>query len=57
MLQRGADINLQDSNGFTALMNAAFSNHPTIVLSGGSLLRAGSDTTLREENVAGDREG
>merc|ERR1712086_338800 len=44
LLQRGVEVNLQNSAGGTALMGAALSNHPAVVL---RLLRAGADTKLR----------
>jgi len=47
LLQRGAEIDLQSSDGVTALMGAAGWNRLAVVQ---RLLRAGSDTTLRERN-------
>ena len=46
LLQRGAEVNLQDSKGRTALMKAAYSNHDPTVVS--RLLRAGADMTLHD---------
>ena len=40
LLQNGADVNLQNSNGGTALMIVALLNHPAVVQ---RLLRAGAD--------------
>ena len=44
LLQRGASVNLQDSLGFTALMNAAIGGHTTIVQ---ALLDAKADASLQ----------
>ena len=44
LLQRGAEINKQNSDGCTALMFAAGEGHSAVVL---RLLRAGADTKLR----------
>merc|ERR1711965_843426 len=43
-MQHGAKFDLQDSDGYTALMAAAFFNHPAVVR---RLLRAGADTAAR----------
>ena len=44
LLRHVAELNLQDSNGHTALTGAAFHGHPAVVL---QLLRAGADMALR----------
>ena len=44
LIQRGAEVNLQDSDGNTALMHAAYWNRPAVVR---RLLRAGADTAAR----------
>ena len=38
LIRHGADVNLQESGGLTALIGAAFFNHPAVVR---RLLRAG----------------
>ena len=45
LLQRGASVHLQDSNGITALMGAAAKGHITTVR---ALLDAKADTSLQE---------
>jgi len=47
LLQRGASVNLQDSDGGTALMFAALRGHTTIVQ---ALLDAKADATLQATN-------
>ena len=47
LIRRGAEINLQSSDGVTALMGAALFNHPAVVR---RLLQAGADTAARTEN-------
>ena len=47
LLQRGAALDLQDSDGDTALMSATFCGHPAIVR---RLLRAGASTGLRDKH-------
>ena len=44
LIRHGAEINQRGSNGFTALMNAAYSGCPAVVL---RLLRAGADAKAR----------
>merc|ERR1711965_639920 len=46
LIRHGADVNLQSSKGYTALMYAGI-GHPAIVL---RLLRAGTDTKLRSDD-------
>ena len=40
LIRRGAEVNLQDIKGYTALMYAALLDHPAVVR---RLLRAGAD--------------
>ena len=47
LLQRGASINMQDSNGVTALMCATVRGHTTIVQ---VLLDAKADASLQAKN-------
>jgi ankyrin repeat protein len=47
LLQRGASVNLQNSDGLTALMDAAFQGHTTIVQ---ALLDAKADASLQATN-------
>jgi ankyrin repeat protein len=47
LLQRGASVNLQNSDGVTALMGAAFKGHTTVVQ---ALLDAKSDASLQTNN-------
>ena len=70
LLQRGADANLQDSNGVTALMDAANSGHERVVelllqrgaeinllnSKGGTALAAGRRLWRRDRHKAGDVE-
>ena len=51
LLRRGAEIDLQNKNGDTALIFAAAHHRPAVVL---RLLRAGADMTLRD--AAGKKE-
>eukprot|EP00964_Phaeocystis_antarctica_P163309 scaffold139250_cov223-Phaeocystis_antarctica.AAC.1 len=47
LLQRGASVDLQDSDGFTALMRAAINGYTTIVQ---ALLDAKADASLQTIN-------
>ena len=47
LLRHGADLNLQDSEGGTALVGAALLNHPAVVR---RVLRAGADAAARSED-------
>ena len=47
LLERGANVNLQDSSGVTALINAAYNGNATVVR---RLLRAGAQIGQRTQN-------